>query len=68
MKKHFFSLLFLFLFPFLLVSQSTNSSSLILQGIMDFTLPSGGNTGKAIHFTALDSISDLSSLWNWSSQ
>ncbi len=60
MKKHFFSLLFLFLFPFLLVSQSTNSSSLILQGIMDFTLPSGGNTGKAIHFTALDSISDLS--------
>jgi hypothetical protein len=60
MKKHFFSLLFLFLFPFLLVSQSNNPSSLILQGIMDFTVPSGGSDGKAIHFVAIDSIMDLS--------
>ena len=33
---------------------------LSLQGIMDFTVPTGGNTGKAVHLQATDSISDLS--------
>ena len=27
---------------------------------MDFTVPSGGNDGKAIHVTAIDTITDLS--------
>ena len=27
---------------------------------MDFTVPSGGSNGKAIHVTATDTISDLS--------
>ena len=33
---------------------------LSLQGIMDFTVPSGGSDGKAIHLLATDSIADLS--------
>ena len=55
-NKFFIQLLFL-LFPFLILAQSSN---LVLTGIMDFTVPSGGNDGKAIHVTAIDTITDLS--------
>jgi hypothetical protein len=34
--------------------------NLSLQGIIDFTVPGGGNAGKAIHVVALDDIPDLS--------
>ena len=34
--------------------------ALSLQGIIDFTVPSGGSNGKAIHLLATDSIADLS--------
>ena len=36
------------------------TDALSLQGIIDFTVPSGGNDGKAIHVVANDDISDLS--------
>jgi plastocyanin len=36
------------------------SVDLSLQGIIDFTVPSGGVAGKAIHLLATDSITDLS--------
>ena len=55
-NKIFTIILFTFL-PFLSFSQSGN---LVLTGIMDFTVPSGGNNGKAIHVTATDTIADLS--------
>ena len=32
----------------------------LLQGVMDFTVPSGGSDGKAIHVVATDNIADLS--------
>ena len=35
-------------------------TSLVLKGIIDFDLPSGGSTGKALHLYANNSISDLS--------
>ena len=34
--------------------------ALALQGILDFTVPSGGSDGKAIHVVATDNIADLS--------
>ena len=55
-NKLFFTFFFL-LTPFIFLAQS---SSLVLTGIMDFTVPSGGSNGKAIHVTATDTISDLS--------
>lgn len=36
------------------------SNALMLQGVMDFTVPSGGSDGKALHFVAVDDIADLS--------
>ena len=36
------------------------TDALSLQGIIDFTVPSGGNDGKAIHVFANEDISDLS--------
>ena len=51
------------IFTAILVSLGISSSSfaqLSLQGIIDFDLPSAGSTGKAIHFRADSSISDLS--------
>ena len=36
------------------------TNALSLQGIIDFTTPSAGSTGKAIHFVALADIADLS--------
>ena len=43
-----------------LFSLSTNAQDLILQGIIDFDIPSAGNDGKAIHVLALNNIDDLS--------
>ncbi len=37
-----------------------NIGNLVIQGVMDFTLPQGGSTGKALHFTVDASIPDLS--------
>jgi len=51
-NKLFFTFFFL-LTPFIFLAQS---SSLVLTGIMDFTVPSGGSNGKAIHVTATDTI------------
>ena len=39
---------------------STTGNDLMLQGIMDFTVPGGGSAGKAIHLKANNNISDLS--------
>ena len=36
------------------------SEALSLKGVIDFTVPSGGNNGKAIHVVANEDISDLS--------
>ena len=41
-------------------SSCTYPSVLSLQGVLDLSVPSGGNDGKAIHLVALDSIADLS--------
>ena len=52
-KSSFVALTFLF-------SLSINSQDLILQGVIDFDIPSAGNDGKAIHVLALNNIDDLS--------
>ena len=36
------------------------TNALSLQGVMDFTVPSGGSDGKAIHLVATADIADLS--------
>ena len=43
-----------------LFNQPQVTPSLTLQGIMDFTVPGGGSSGKAIHLKATDNILDLS--------
>ena len=48
---------FIFFIP---LNSWSQSSDLSLQGIIDFTVPTGGNDGKAIHVKALQNISDLS--------
>ena len=53
--KVFFAMLFAFTQAF-----TTQAQDLILQGIIDFTVPGGGNAGKAIHVKALNAIPDLS--------
>jgi hypothetical protein len=53
--KIFFAMLFAFTQAF-----TTQAQDLSLQGIMDFTVPSGGNDGKAIHVRATAAIADLS--------
>ena len=55
--KRAFVVFCLFLFSNSVFSQSTDLS---LQGIIDFTVPGGGNAGKAIHVKAINSIPDLS--------
>lgn len=40
--------------------QSVLDTALILHGVIDFDLPSGGATGKAIHLYAVNNITDLS--------
>jgi hypothetical protein len=42
------------------VSASAELDSLILQGILDLDVPSGGSDGKALHFLAVDDVDDLS--------
>ena len=49
-----------FLAMTLLFSSTINSQDLSLQGIIDFTVPSGGNDGKAIHVIANADIANLS--------
>ena len=59
--KHFYFNTFFFLFfigSISLTAQTTNNLS--LQGIIDFSVPSGGNDGKAIHLVATSDIADLS--------
>ena len=34
--------------------------SLVLQGILDLDVPSGGSDGKALHFLAVEDVDDLS--------
>ena len=48
------------LFCFLFGTISLIAQSLTLQGVMDFTVPSGGSDGKAIHLVATADIADLS--------
>ena len=49
-------------FTFILVANFVyaQSSDLILQGVLDLDLPTGGFTGKATHLVATSNISDLS--------
>lgn len=42
------------------ICEPTGSIDLELQGIIDFTVPSGGSDGKAIHLVATADIADLS--------
>ena len=59
--KHFYFKTIFFLFfigSFSLTAQITNDLS--LQGVIDFSVPSGGNDGKAIHLVATADIADLS--------
>ena len=41
-------------------SNQPSGDSLVLAGIIDFTVPGGGSSGKAIHVRAVQNISDLS--------
>ena len=43
------------------LSSTAGEHDLILKGIIDFTTPLGGSSGKAIHLTAVRDIADLSS-------
>jgi hypothetical protein len=60
--KSLFTVFFLPVFVFFIsgVSASVELDSLILQGIIDFDVPSGGSDGKAIHVYAVEDITDLS--------
>ncbi|WP_130736019.1 T9SS type A sorting domain-containing protein [Flavobacterium sp. J27] len=53
MKKIYFSIL-------VLLSALSNAQDLELKGIIDFTVPEGGNNGKALHLHVINAISDLS--------
>ena len=55
MKKKYF-----FLFVSIFFFNPCFTQDLELQGIIDFTVPSAGNDGKAIHLKANNAISDLS--------
>ena len=48
------------LFFALLSGTAMSQNDLILQGIIDFSVPSGGSDGKAIHLVATSEIADLS--------
>ena len=48
------------LFVALLSGTAMGQNDLILQGIIDFSVPSGGSDGKAIHLVATNDIADLS--------
>ncbi|VXB05508.1 Por secretion system C-terminal sorting domain-containing protein [Flavobacterium sp. 9AF] len=53
MRKYYF-------FLALMISNLSISQDLELKGIIDFTVPSGSNNGKAIHLHVINAISDLS--------
>ena len=55
MRHIYITLIFLIL-TFSLKSQS----DLVLMGVMDLDLPTGGSTGKAVHVKAIQTIADLS--------
>ena len=58
--KSIIFLVFLVAFVLFIPKSVFSQSNLSLQGIIDFTTPSFGNTGKAIHVKALQNIPDLS--------
>ena len=57
--KNFTKIFFAMLFAFTQVF-TTQAQDLSLQGIIDFTVPSGGNDGKALHVKSTAAIADLS--------
>ena len=42
------------------LSAAAELDSLILQGVLDLDVPSGGSDGKALHFLAVEDVDDLS--------
>ena len=58
MKHFYLKTIFFFIGSISLTAQITNDLS--LQGVMDFSVPSGGTDGKAIHLVATADIADLS--------
>ena len=58
MKHFYLKTIFFFIGSISLTAQITNNLS--LQGVMDFSVPSGGTDGKAIHLVATADIADLS--------
>ena len=58
MKHFYLKTIFFFIGSISLTAQITNNLS--LQGVMDFSVPSGGTDGKAIHLVASADIADLS--------
>ena len=58
MKHFYLKTIFFFIGSISLTAQITNNLS--LQGVIDFSVPSGGTDGKAIHLVATSDITDLS--------
>ena len=58
MKHFYLKTILFFISSISLTAQITNDLS--LQGIIDFSVPSGGTDGKAIHLVATSDITDLS--------
>ena len=58
MKHFYLKTILFFISSISLTAQITNDLS--LQGVMDFSVPSGGTAGKAIHLVANADIADLS--------
>ena len=58
MKYFYLKTILFFVGSISLTAQITNNLS--LQGVMDFSVPSGGTDGKAIHLVATADIADLS--------
>ena len=58
MKHFYLKTILFFISSISLTAQITNDLS--LQGVIDFSVPSGGTDGKAIHLVATADITDLS--------
>ena len=58
MKHFYLKTILFFIGSISLTAQITNDLS--LQGVIDFSVPSGGTDGKAIHLVATADIADLS--------
>ena len=58
MKHFYLKAILFFISSISLTAQITND--LYLQGVIDFSVPSGGTDGKAIHLVATSDITDLS--------